>query len=214
MQRSATSSSHIQMVYFDLGNVLLGFDHGLGCQQLAQLYNTDAQQVRDLVFGQGLEDRYERGEISTQEFYETLCDSFGARPELAAVKYAAANIFHVRYDTVPIVSMLKGTGMRTGILSNTCEAHWHYVIDGRYRFLNDLFDHVVLSYEARSMKPDPTIYEVAIAEARCAPEEIFFMDDRAENVEGARAMGIDAVLFTHGAQLAEDLRQRGLRFNY
>lgn len=202
------------MIYFDLGNVLLGFDHSIGCRQLAELYQTDEASVRARVFEQGLEDQYERGEISTSEFHQILCEDFGCQPELAAVKHAAASIFHVRYDTVPIVSMLKGTGMRTGILSNTCEAHWHYVIDGRYRFLNDLFDHVVLSYEARSMKPDPRIYEVAIAQAGCAPEEIFFMDDRVENVEGARAMGIDAVLFTDGPQLARDLRLRGVKFNY
>ena len=37
------------------------------------------------------------------------------------------------------------------------------------------------------------IFETAIRVAGHSPDEIFFVDDRAENVEGARAAGLDAV---------------------
>jgi hypothetical protein len=43
---------------------------------------------------------------------------------------------------------------------------------------------------------------------------MFFVDDMAEHVAGARAVGFDAVQFTTAAVLATELRQRGIRFNY
>lgn len=204
----------IHVVYFDLGNVLLGFDHGIACRNLAALFGTDEATMRRFVFDDGLEDRYERGEIDTPTFHGLLCERFQRRPALSDVRLAAADIFHPLPATIAVVSQLKGAGYTTGILSNTCEAHWEFARGGRFRFLNDLFDHIVLSYEVKSMKPEPEIYRAAIEKAGCPAESIFFMDDRHENVAGARAAGIRAVHFEHGHRLAEDLRRHGLRFNF
>jgi glucose-1-phosphatase len=63
------------------------------------------------------------------------------------------------------------------------------------------------------MKPEPKIYLEAAKMANVAPSEIFFMDDRPENVEGARAVGIDAVLFQSVDQLHRDLFERKLPMN-
>ena len=65
----------------------------------------------------------------------------------------------------------------------------------------------------RAMKPDAKIYEFAAAQVKVAPEEIFFVDDRAENVAGARRRGWHAVQFSDARQLAEDLGQSGVEFN-
>ena len=207
-------SGEIEVVYFDLGNVLLDFDHGIACRGLASLFETTETRIRDEVFASGLEDRYESGDIDTPSFHAILCEKFGVAPALADVCTAASDIFRMRHDTVSILAQLKGAGMRTGILSNTCEAHWKFVTDGRYRFLLDLVDHVVLSYEVKAMKPSLVIYAAAAEIAGTIPERIFFMDDRPENVAGARAARIHAYLFIGGAQLAEDLRRCGVRFNY
>ena len=60
------------------------------------------------------------------------------------------------------------------------------------------------------MKPDRAIYDAAIERAGVAAHEVFFTDDRLENVEGARAVGIDAVQFvdcetTHRRSAARDV---------
>ena len=60
------------------------------------------------------------------------------------------------------------------------------------------------------MKPDPKIFEDAIAHAGCAAAECFFTDDLAPNVEAARTHGIDAVQFESAAQLEGELQARGL----
>ena len=108
---------------------------------------------------------------------------------------------------------LRATGQRMGVLSNTNDAHWEYCV-ATYRFLTSLFDFAALSFEIGAVKPDAKIYQAAADMAGVAPDEIFFTDDRADNVEGARAFGFDAVQFENPQQLARQLRARGLAFNY
>jgi HAD superfamily hydrolase (TIGR01509 family) len=92
--------------------------------------------------------------------------------------------------------------------------HWAFCNGGRYTILEKAFDVHALSYELRACKPDPTIYAGAAALAAVTPPEIFFVDDIAGHVAGARAAGFDAVQYTTTATLAADLRKRGLEFNY
>ena len=64
------------------------------------------------------------------------------------------------------------------------------------------------------MKPEPKIYAESARLAGVRPEEIFFTDDRADNVAGAREAGWDAVLFESAGQLSGELRRRGVMTNY
>jgi HAD superfamily hydrolase (TIGR01509 family) len=204
-----------KFLYFDLGKVLLDFDHGLACRQIEAETGVARELVRQIVFESGVELRYERGEISTREFYELFCREAGLLnlPDFERVLRATAAIFEVNHEVVPLVTQLHSAGHRLGVLSNTCEAHWQYVFDGRYSFLNRLFDVYALSYELKLLKPEPEIYLAAARLAGYEPGEILFVDDRPENVAAARAVGFDAVEFTTSRALAADLRARGVRFN-
>ncbi|MGE0755973.1 MAG: HAD-IA family hydrolase, partial [Pirellulaceae bacterium] len=109
---------------------------------------------------------------------------------------------------------LRRAGHRLGILSNTNEIHWRFVSQGRYTIIRDAFPVTALSYELRSMKPEPAIYQAAADLAGVAPGDIFYTDDRPENVAGALAAGFDAVQYESPVQLAADIRRRGVRWNY
>jgi FMN phosphatase YigB (HAD superfamily) len=204
----------LRFFYFDMGNVLLLFDHEIACRQVAELTGLTAQRVRQIIFKQDLENRYEGGEITSREFYDIFCEESGARPNYDALHLACSKIFELNAPIVPIVAQMRLAGHRLGILSNTCEAHWQYVIDGRYRLLRDFFDIYALSFEIKSMKPGRPIYEAAAKMAGVTPQEVFFVDDRVDNVEGACAAGFDAVRFVSAGLLAKDLRKRGVEINY
>jgi HAD superfamily hydrolase (TIGR01509 family) len=123
-------------------------------------------------------------------------------------------MFSLNTPVVPIVAQLRAAGQRIGILSNTSPAHWEFVTDGRYTLLPGYFAVTALSYQLKALKPERAVYDAAAKLAGTKPRDIFFVDDRPENVEGARAAGFDAVQFTTATQLADDLRKRGIRFNY
>lgn len=203
-----------RFLYFDLGNVLLNFDHRLACRQMGQVAGIPADKVWDIVFAGDLELRYEAGEIGDREFYEIFCGHTGSRPDLAALLLAGSEIFTLNASIVPVVAALDAAGYRLGILSNTNPPHWAYCHDGRYGLLNRAFTVHALSYQLGACKPSAKIFEGAARLAGVAPEEIFFVDDVAGHVAGARAAGFDAVQYTTTPALVADLRARGLAFNY
>ena len=204
----------IKFFYFDMGNVLLTFSHRLAARQIADLCQISPQQAWDAVFDGELQLRYEAGQISTDEFYQAFCQRTDTKPELAALLYAASAMFEVNATMLSVVAMLQAAGHRTGVLSNTCTAHWDYVRDGRYTMLPGQFEVFALSFEIGVNKPDEKIYHASADLANVSPSEILFVDDRLENVEAAQAAGFDAVLYTSTEQYVRDLVHRGVRMNY
>jgi putative hydrolase of the HAD superfamily len=202
----------MRFFYFDLGNVLLRFDHGQACRQMAEVAGVSPEMVKQAVFEEGVQWQYERGEISCREFYDVFCARTRSRPDYVALQHAASAIFEVNAAIVPLVAGLASSGHRLGVLSNTCAAHWTYC-HPRYTALR-FFDVFALSYEIGAMKPDPKTYIAAAELAGASPEEIFFTDDRPENVAAAKQAGYDAVPFTTARSLAAELRARGIAFNY
>lgn len=72
------------------------------------------------------------------------------------------------------------------------------------------FRDIVVSGAERLVKPHAPIYELALKRFDLAPDEALFVDDREDNVDGAAAVGMHAVLFTDAATLRADLRRFGL----
>ena len=203
-----------RFIYFDLGNVLVTFCRQRAARQMAQVAGLAPEQVTDIVFGTDLEERYERGEVSSEEFYEEFCERSRTRPDCASLLDAGADIFELNVSLAPLLSGLRSVRNRLGVLSNTNESHWNFIYEGRFVMLRSAFETHVLSFEVGAMKPDPLIYKVAAEQAGVECNEIFFTDDRLENVIGAREAGIDAVQFVSARQLAAELRNRGVQFNY
>jgi putative hydrolase of the HAD superfamily len=67
--------------------------------------------------------------------------------------------------------------------------------------LADLADDVVSSARVGLAKPDPRIYRLAASRAGVRPERCLFVDDTAENVAAARALGMTGVHFREAADL-------------
>lgn len=202
-----------EFIYFDLGKVLLDFSHDAMLAQMGQLIGLEPSKVREFVFESGLSHQYERGEIDCDQFCSSLCQAAGAECEPEELLKAGSDIFSLKPGMLPLIVNLSLSGMRVGILSNTCPAHWNF-IRSRYRFVSDFFLPIVLSFEIGAMKPDRKIFDAAATQAGVAPESIFFVDDLQDNVDGALSAGWDANLFESPYQLQQLLLQRGVELNY
>lgn len=60
--------------------------------------------------------------------------------------------------------------------------------------LTDFFDSVVISAEVGIKKPDPRIFDAALAQTGMKPEEVVYVGDTADDTEAARAAGIVPIL--------------------
>lgn len=68
----------------------------------------------------------------------------------------------------------------------------------------------MISSEEKVVKPEPEIYQRLFDRYGLEPSECVFTDDREENIEGARRMGMDGIVFVDAKQYEEELRRRFL----
>jgi glucose-1-phosphatase len=198
----------MQFVYLDLGNVLVRFEHRVACEKMAAVAGLHPQRVWDVVYQGGLAQRYEKGELSSRAFYGVFCRETSTAPPFDEFYYASADMFQPNRGMESLVRSVRQTGQRMGILSNTCESHWDYCL-AKFPWIAKEIPLQVLSFQVGSLKPEPEIYRVAAERAETDPGEIFFTDDRPENVWAAREAGFDAELFHDFRLLEIQLISRG-----
>lgn len=73
-----------------------------------------------------------------------------------------------------------------------------------------LFDATVLSYEVGAAKPDAQMYEAVMRKLGVSADECVFVDDQQQYCEGARAVGMEAVLYTDNIQLKDALKKHNI----
>jgi putative hydrolase of the HAD superfamily len=104
-------------------------------------------------------------------------------------------------DAATVLGALRAAGVRAAVVSN-----WDCSLGGLLGSLGlgGLLDAVVTSAEAGVRKPDPAIFEAALAAVRCPPERAIFVGDSLDiDVEGGRAAGIRSVLLDRAASAGE-----------
>ena len=190
-----------RFVYFDLGNVLAYFSLERLLRQVAAVVGCSGDEVKLAYFeANGLQYRFERGDIGEDEYYDCICERLGRRPERESLFHAINDIFWLNERMVPYLSELAAMDLPRGILSNTGPRHWAFCMQSFPVIPETIPANHVLSYKVREMKPNRGIFEAAIRTARnvvpdIEPEEILFIDDLQKNVQGAINCGINAVLY-------------------
>jgi FMN phosphatase YigB (HAD superfamily) len=204
--------SEIDFIYFDLGNVILDFDHDLAFQRVAQLTGVSPDTVKAAIFDADLEVRFETGLVTADEFHTAFCQAAKCEIDQSELLIAVSDIFTPNRQIFPLIAQLRAVNFPIGILSNTCSAHWELVYS-KFAILRQLFSPTVLSYEVNSMKPDRKIYQRAIEMAGYQARKCFFVDDKQENVDAASEAGMDAVRYQSVPQLIQSLQLRGVEIN-
>lgn len=219
----------IRFIYFDLGNILVSFDRNHASDNVADLFGGTREASDEILHTGGLQNRLETGLITEEEFAQAVRDAYATLVEprgLVAtgdIMRAISDMFTPIESMVAVLQSLRDASVPIGILSNTCEAHWKWVNGRGWDVMSGPFDVQVVSYEARSMKPDRVIYETAMKLAserlaiersdhdddRLRPEEILFVDDRQENVDAARSHGWTAEVCLGGEPAIDVLRRHG-----
>jgi putative hydrolase of the HAD superfamily len=106
-----------------------------------------------------------------------------------------------------LVARLKKNGYRTALLSNAEVSAMQFFDELRY----DMFDVAVFSCAEGMIKPDRKIYEVTVAELGLRQEQTAFIDDRQENINGAKEAGLKTILFESVNQVKSELSWLGVK---
>lgn len=141
----------------------------------------------------GVMARLERGEIGLDEFErwmaEMLSEGLDAPIDPTGIKERMNAGLEADERMIDAVLRLRAHGIRTGLISNS----WGPGAYERDRF-GQLFDAVLISGEVGTRKPEPEIYRLAAQRLGVEPEECVFADDLLQNVEGARAAGMEGIV--------------------
>jgi len=202
----------IEAVLWDYGGVFMAspFEAMSG---VARRMGVEPQRYLAIVFGPYDRDtdhpwhRLERGELSLAEARERIIELGRAEgidsDPMHLVTAMGGGGIAVRAEVVELARQARSDGVRTALVTNNIAEfrdYWRRSIP-----LDDLFEQVVDSSEVGLRKPDPKIFELALRQLGVAAETAVFLDDYEGNVEGARRMGIRAILVTeeYGAALDE-----------
>jgi 2-haloacid dehalogenase len=110
--------------------------------------------------------------------------------------------------TVDILTELRDTGIPVYALTNFSAEKWPLAV-AEWEPLQ-WFDGAVVSGTEGVVKPGPDIFRLLLDRFDLDAGRTFFTDDTAVNVEGARAVGIVAELFTGPAALRSQLTELGV----
>jgi 2-haloacid dehalogenase len=111
-------------------------------------------------------------------------------------------------ETAAVLTELQALGLPTYALTNFSGEKWEVAKDA-FPILTH-FDGEVVSGVEQTTKPDEKIYRILIDRFGLDPAQTFYTDDMAYNVDAARAVGLDAEVFSGGRNLRAQLRDRGL----
>ncbi len=132
----------------------------------------------------------------------------------------AIAIYHTRWiemmngeieGMASVVKRLKAAGYGVYGLTNWSAETFPMVRD-TYPVFQE-FDGIVVSGEEHLLKPDEAIYRCLLERYNLQAEESLFVDDNADNVAGARNVGMKAIRFTSAVELERELKDVfGLQF--
>lgn len=201
----------IKNILFDLGGVIMDIDRMRAVRALEALGMHNANEVLGEYAQQGPFGALESGSISVEEWRRQMRAFIAGEVEDAALDKAfisfLVGIPEYRLDRL---RELRG---RFGIymLSNTNELMWETEIKRQFGQqgleMDDYFDGIVTSFEAKAMKPDAGIFEYARKKLGIEPDETLFLDDSEANCEAARVLGWHASCVAPGREFTEVINE-------
>lgn len=193
----AADDKKIKNVVFDMGNVLMLFDGPYFSAQFTES-EADAAALQHALFGSPAWNLLDSGTISYDTMLRVARAHLDERlwPNLDACFTGWATYSTPIEETNALAAELKREGYGIYLLSNagTCI---HDQLSHMPAW--ELMDGAVVSGEERLMKPDPAIYQLLCKRYGLLPEECLFVDDNADNCEGARVAGMRAVRYAGDA---------------
>ncbi|HZQ07020.1 MAG TPA: HAD family phosphatase [Anaerolineae bacterium] len=176
-------------IFFDLGMVLVRFDWEITITRLALRNGGDNQSIRDFL-ANPRHDAFERGELSSEEFFKFGRELTRFEGTLEEFRAAWCEIFEEIPSSMRVVREL-ALEFPLYLISNTNPWHAAY-LEQRFNWMN-LFQQRFYSCDIGFRKPDPRIYEWALTRAGVSAARALFIDDREDNLTGAREVGMQTI---------------------
>ena len=204
LQTQGRRMTKIDTVLFDWGGVLIE-DPAPGlmayCARTLGVSVPDYTQAHQVHSGP-----FQTGCMAEDRFWQQICATLNCDLPSTESLWGEAfrTVYAPRREMFELAAGLQEQGIKTAVLSNTEEPAVAYFQEMNYA----VFDHAVFSCTEGCAKPEPEIYDIAVARCGTTPQQSLLIDDRRDFIQGARNAGLEAVLFDHPEETLVTLRER------
>ncbi|MEE8287192.1 MAG: HAD-IA family hydrolase [Gammaproteobacteria bacterium] len=184
--------SSTEALLFDLGGVVFGVDFECACSHWATHAGVPAQTIKSRFRADEWYERHERGEIGAAEYFDALRDTLGIT--ISDQQFAAGWNAIFEPESAEVFELFQRLSARIPIyaFSNSNAIHQEFW-ERKYAKTLGMFREVFVSWELGLRKPEAAAFRQVAACIGSEPEKLLFFDDSAENVDGARDIGMSAV---------------------
>ncbi len=179
-------------IIFDFGNVIAEFNE----HKIIESYCHTPEDF--LVLKQAIFYNWNALDRGTIDYNDYMDQAISSLPEkLRSSAYQLSREWWKQLtplkSTWSLIRELKTSGYALYILSN---ASVFFAEHADYYEITKEFDGCVYSGNLKMLKPEPDIYNYLFNTYHLTPKDCFFLDDKAENIESGRRLGMDGLIFT------------------
>jgi putative hydrolase of the HAD superfamily len=178
-------------------------------ERLNQDYDDFIQVYYDLRAG------YDNGQLSGQEFWLKVLQHYGLNPNGfdldRFIREDVKSWTHLNQSILRFITENRTRIPKLAMISNMVTDTLVYM-RRNYDWLS-LFDELVFSCEIGVNKPDREIYEICMQQLKVNPQDCLFVDDSANNIKGAREVGMNCVLYESFPQFMIELQEKYQMFS-
>ena len=198
----------IKNIVFDIGNVLLSYQPK---KYLETKYQDEkiTQRIMEELFLSPYWLKLDEGTMTQEEVLELLEAKYPKDQKIFAQVFEDLDELLPRIESsFDFVKEMKGLGYHLYLLSNLHLKVWEHL--SRQQNFQTLFDGYVISSQEKLMKPHQEIYQCLLERYHLKAEETLFLDDVQANIDGAKKVGINGIIFTH----IDEVRQKASQLGY
>lgn len=196
-------------IVFDLGHVLIGWKPELAFEEYFDDHAALADWMKRVEFG-----AWNLAQDGGRPLSEGLAAARATYGEDAAPLEVYTQNFPLTIaepiaGSWELAEELKSVGHRLFAITNWSSDNWPAALQ-QYPQLRIMFEDIVVSGIENLLKPQPEIYHLLLRRNGIHAEDCIFIDDNTKNITGAKAVGMDGILFTSAADLRRELKERGI----
>ena len=193
----------IKAVVFDCGGVVLRDQDGVHYARWEARLGFEPGELKERLWFGPLWAQAELGEISEAEFWDEIgCELDLCPADLEQLRHDLWQAWAVDPGVLSLVDRARDR-FRVAMLSNATDALEHQL--SHVHGIADRFDPIINSARCGMAKPSPEIYQLLLERLEMEAAEVVFIDDRAENVTAAAALGMHVIWFVHPRELERQL---------
>ena len=196
---------------FDYGNVISLPQDPKVMDELAGLVGVERKRFESALWS--LRGEYDRGTISAKEYFKTVLSSLAVFMDEKKIEELIAidtnSWKNINTETEALMKEIKASGYLVGILSNMPH---EFLAWARENIPVFSLPHIGLfSCDVNLIKPEEAIYRKLLSMLGVGASELVFFDDNAENIAGARSVGMEAILWKNPKEARRELISLGVK---